>query len=274
MVSTTKINVPPLKTTTTCHITKMCECLDCGKTTGAKADLVHGTSLGPNLPAEVADCWENGTYEGVADSLENKYGVKFSKTTIPRALDAVAASRSRAAFGEHVMVPGRLATVDVYGCHTAVLGSYIAGCRSRDPGRREGRYGTDLLPRRAHTAGALEIPVPHSKEGPARGIIPHTYGRHWRYQNSTLPNSPKHWPRRHPTCSRSYCTIWSPQTTTPRGACALLCATATCACRYAACAACGGAMRCGRASVRGGCAAPRYTVSCGGALPGALANSC
>ena len=30
---------------------------------------------------------------------------------------------------------GRSATVDVHGCHTAVLGPYIAGCRS--PGRRE-----------------------------------------------------------------------------------------------------------------------------------------
>ena len=39
----------------------------------------------------IADCWKKGTYEGVADSLENKYGIKFSKTTIQRALDAMAA---------------------------------------------------------------------------------------------------------------------------------------------------------------------------------------
>ena len=115
------------------------------------------------------DCWEKGAYEGVSDSLENRYGVKFSKTTIQRALDAVvaglepesrnmrdtlknadhrgmtrphtpimgksgwtrvaaspdtisyhlAASRFRATFEEHVMVPGKPATVDGY----AVYGS-------------------------------------------------------------------------------------------------------------------------------------------------------
>ena len=65
---------PPHKTTTTCHT--------------AKADMVRGTSLGPNLLAEY---WEKYTYESVANSLENKYGIKFSKTIIQRALDAVAA---------------------------------------------------------------------------------------------------------------------------------------------------------------------------------------
>ena len=45
--------------------------------------------------------------------------------------------------------------------------------------------------------------------------------------------------------------IWSPQTTTLRGPCALWWAAAMSACGHAACAACGGAIRCGRASVRG-----------------------
>ena len=172
----TPVVPPPPKATTTYHIIETCKCLDCGKTTGAKSGMVRGTSLGPNLLAEY---WEKkGTYEGVADSLENRYKIK---TTIQRALDVVAAglepearnmrdslkdtdymgydetpyprhgksgwawvaashntisyhlaaSRSRATFEEHVMVPGRLATVDVHGCHTAVLSPYIAGCRSR-----------------------------------------------------------------------------------------------------------------------------------------------
>ena len=115
--------------------------------------------------AEVSDSWEKkGTYEGVAESLEDKYGERFSKATIQHALDAVAVglepeaqtmrdglkdadgiwydetsypimgesgwawvaaaratvcyhlsgSRSRATFEEHVMVPGRPATVDGY----------------------------------------------------------------------------------------------------------------------------------------------------------------
>ena len=54
-VPTMKMNVPPPpKATTTCHITETCECLDCGKTTEAKSGMVRGTSLGPNLLAEVA----------------------------------------------------------------------------------------------------------------------------------------------------------------------------------------------------------------------------
>ena len=52
--------------------------------------MIRGTSLGPNLLTEVADSWEKGTYESVADSLENKYREKFSKTTIQHALDAAA----------------------------------------------------------------------------------------------------------------------------------------------------------------------------------------
>ena len=47
---------------------------------------------GPTCWAWVADCWETkSAYEGVSDSLENKYGVKFFKMTIQRALDAMAA---------------------------------------------------------------------------------------------------------------------------------------------------------------------------------------
>ena len=166
MVPVTKTDIPPPpRSTTTCHITETCECLDCGGMTEAKTGMVRGTSLGPNLLTEVADSWEKkGTYGGVADSLENKYGEKFSAATIQHALDAaavglepeaqnlrdslkdvdymgydetsyhimgksgwawvaashdvvcyhLAASRSRATFEEHVMVPGRPATVDGY----------------------------------------------------------------------------------------------------------------------------------------------------------------
>ena len=156
---------PPPRVTTTCHIVETCECLDCGQTTKAKTGMIKGTSLGPNLLAEVADFWEKkGTYQGVADSLEQKYGERFSDATIQHALDAIAiglepeardvwdglkdadflgydettypimgesgwawvaashdaacfhlaASRSRATFEEHVMVPGRPGTVDGY----------------------------------------------------------------------------------------------------------------------------------------------------------------
>ena len=136
--------------------------------TEAKTGMVRGTSLGPNLLTEVSDSWEKkGTYEGVAESIGDKYGERFSKATIQHALDAVAVglepeaqnmrdslegadflgydetsypimgesgwawvaasrdticyhlsgSRSRATFEEHVMVPGRPATVDGYAAY-------------------------------------------------------------------------------------------------------------------------------------------------------------
>ena len=74
----------PPKATTTCHITDTCECPDCGKMTEAKAGTVRGMLPGSNL------LWEKCTYEGAADSMENRYGIKFSKLTIQHALDAVA----------------------------------------------------------------------------------------------------------------------------------------------------------------------------------------
>ena len=166
MVSEMRTDIPPPpKATTTCHIVETCECMDCGGMTEAKTGMVQGTSLGPNLLTEVSDSWEKkSTYEGVSESLNDKYGVRFCKATIQRALDAVAvglepeaqnmrdglkdadgmgydetsypimggsgwawvaasrdticyhlaASRSRATFEEHVMVPGRPATVDGY----------------------------------------------------------------------------------------------------------------------------------------------------------------
>ena len=178
----------------------------------------------------------------------------------------LAASRSRATFEEHVMVPGRPATVDRYAvyrsldvtqrCWAHILRDTTAESRAVE------KAGMELTDSR-NARILLERLKYLTKKGPR--------GDHTTHVGQALEISKqyttKHWPRRRRTCSRSYCTIWSPQTTTPRGPCALWWATAMSACRYAACAACGGAIRCGRASVRGGCAAPRYTVSCGSALP-------
>ena len=151
----------------------------------AKTGTMQGTSLGPNLWSEVADSWEKGTYKGVAESLEDKYGEKFTEAIIQHALDAAAVglepeawgrrdslesadflghdeasctimgksgwvaasrdtirhhlsgSRSRATFGERVMIPGRPATVDGYAvcdtldimrrCWARIMGSLYGG---------------------------------------------------------------------------------------------------------------------------------------------------
>jgi hypothetical protein len=73
------------------HIVKTCECLDYDGVTEAKTGMMQGTLLGPNLLAGAFDFWEKkGTYEGVAESLKDKYGGEFFKVAPHRALDAVA----------------------------------------------------------------------------------------------------------------------------------------------------------------------------------------
>ena len=164
------------------------------------------------------------------------------------------ASRSRAAFAEHVVVPGRSATVDVYRCHTAVLGPYIAGCRSRSSGRREGRHGTDRLPR---AAGTPEIPVPHSKE-PTRD--------HTTYVRQALENiKTVHYQTLAKAAPDLFAFIlYYMEPTNNHSERTMRFVVGH---RNVRMQVCGGAIRCGRASVRGDCAAPRYTMNCGGALP-------
>ena len=55
---------PPPKATTTCHITETCECLDCGKTTGAKSGRVRGTPPEPNLRGVDSRLLEEGYLRG------------------------------------------------------------------------------------------------------------------------------------------------------------------------------------------------------------------
>ncbi|MCE2509176.1 MAG: transposase [Nitrosopumilaceae archaeon] len=57
--------------------------------TEAKTGMVWGTSLGPNPPTGASNSWEKGTYEGIADSLNDKCVERFSKTAVQHALDAV-----------------------------------------------------------------------------------------------------------------------------------------------------------------------------------------
>ena len=47
--------------------------------TEAKTGMVRGTSLGPNLPTGASNSWERGTYEGIADSLNDKCVERFSR---------------------------------------------------------------------------------------------------------------------------------------------------------------------------------------------------
>ena len=125
-------------------------------------------------------------YDETSYHIMGKSGWAWVATSHDTLSYHLAASRSRTTFEEHVMVPGRPATVDMYGCYTAVLGPHITGCRSRGLGRREGRYGTDRLPR---ADGAPEMPERRTRA---------------RYVRQALEISKqyttKYWPRRRQTC--------------------------------------------------------------------------